>query len=298
MTAHRPGLPMPPEQAAAFQDACARYRDAVDPNSPWANRRLAVAIQGALDAGWSARAIAAGLRIERKRIPRITAHSPVAALKVPPPAAGSELPGKVRDVFRAREDEVNLRRIDAERRWVATIRTARAAGWPYDKLARLVPVTGERLRVLADMDLDVSGVDAPAFDPYLRSPAPEPSSLPAVEPLSEAEKARMRECAARARTARKTGAVPSGALVELGPALAARKASEELSDLIIAAKQRGITWPELDEACGYARGGARARAARHGYGNKWTSTVQYTRTDTRLYGAAGIEPPATRKEAP
>jgi hypothetical protein len=297
VTAHRTGPPMPPDQTAAFQRACTEYREAVDPHNPWANRRLAVAIKGALDAGWSARAIAAGLRIERKRIPRITAHSPVAALKVPPPAAGSELPAKIRDVFRSYEDEVNLRRINAERHWVATIRAARAAGWPYDKLARLVPVTGERLRVLADMDLDVSDVDAPVFDPYLRS-APAPAEpAPAAERLSDQEKERMRDCAARARRARKTGAV-SGDPIELAPALAARKASEELSDLIIAAKQRGITWPELDEACGYARGGARARAARHGYGNQWASMVQYTRTDTELYGAAGMEPPATRKEAP
>ncbi|MCW2135153.1 hypothetical protein [Arthrobacter sp. VKM Ac-2550] len=61
--------------------------------------------------------------------------------------------------------------------------------------------------------------------------------------------------------------------------LAVRKASEELSALIIGAKRRNVIWADIDEACGYKRGSAGAQASR-------TAMVRCRRR------CAAIRPPA------
>jgi hypothetical protein len=289
VTAHRSGPPMPLGQVAAFQDACARYREAVDPNDPWANSRLAVAIQGALDAGWSARAIAAGLRIERKRIPRITSHSPVAAVKVTPPAASSELPAKVRAVFRGYEDEVSLRRINAERRWVPP------SGQPAPPAGRTTSSPAWSRSPGNGCGPGRPGSRRPRrrrtrLDPYVRRPGPDPDPS-AVEPLSDAEKERMwigRTGPDRPQNRRRPpghwsssrrpwrhGKLPRSLRPDHR-----RHARHHLAGTgrRLRIRARGAR----------ARGQARLR-------QQWTSTVQYTRTDTSSWRRRLSRPPPGKR---
>lgn len=284
----RPSPVMPADQQDALRAAHAAYRDAIDPHSPWANARWSTAVTAALAAGWSARAIADGLGIERKRVPAIAACAPATTLTVTGPGQGTFPAAAVR-AFRKAEDAVNRRRLDAERDWVAAVRAARAAGWSCAALGALVGVSGERIRGVAALGLEPGPSPVPVFDPPARARPAEPDPGPPA--LSPEEAARMKDLAERARTARRTGASRPDP-----DRMAARRASEELTGLLVAAAGRGISWAALDRACGYARGGARARAARHGHGPAWASVIPYRRSNDNDYAAAGLQPPA-RKEA-
>jgi hypothetical protein len=62
-----------------------------------------------------------------------------------------------------------------------------------------------------------------------------------------------------------------------------RLASEELSALLIRLKEDRVPWPELDAACGYRPGSARARALRHGYAQAPPSMSSYTPTPLSVW---------------
>lgn len=275
---------MPAREQAAFKAAYAAFRSATDPQDERTLRKLAVVVVSALDAGWSRRAIAEGLGINREKVARLAAQESVTRIKVDPYVPGTEFPAKATAAYRRYEDEVNLRRILTERTFAGAVRAANAAGWSNPRLGAIVGLTGERMRQIADMHLSDEGTSIPCFTPYAKSPKPKASKRRERPGLTDAEKTEMRRLAdaakkATKRVGRRLGPAPSAEEVkELQAALDARKASEELSDLIIAARNRGVPWTDLDEACGYARGSAQVRAVRHGYGQGWSSLPVYTPT--------------------
>jgi hypothetical protein len=228
--------------------------------------------------------VAEALGITRDKAARLAKMRDVPRIKVEPHAPGAEFPARTIAAYRRCEDEVNLRRILTERTFAGAVRAANAAGWSNPRLGAIVGLTGERMRQIADMDLSTDGTSIPCFTPYAK-PAKAQAERPGRPALGEDEAAQMRRLADAARKATKKvgkrlGPAPSAEDIrELEDALAARKASEELSGLIMAARGRGVPWAALDAACGYARGSAQARAVRHGYGDPWASLPTYTPTD-------------------
>lgn len=277
---------MPPTQAKAFRDAYAAFRAALDPQDPWANSRLATVIRAADAAGWSRRTTAAALGLSRPRVERIAAFPAAAAYRMPAFELGTAFPAGAVAAFRKHEDAISLRRIRTERALIATIRAAHHdAGWPYGVLGTLVGASGERLRQIADIGLDVSGEPAPSFAVFTRvlkeRRSPETRT---ARPLTEAETERLRHLAERARRATKNVGKRLGAnprpeqLRDLESSLEDRLASEELSAFLIGLKEDRVSWLDLDTACGYRPGSARARALRHGYAQTPPSMTPYTPT--------------------
>ncbi|MET4143729.1 hypothetical protein [Arthrobacter sp. UYCo732] len=278
-------LPMPPAQVKTLVATFTDFRKALDPGDPWANSRLAIVIKAADAAGWSRRATASALGISRERLQRIAKFPPAAKHRMPAHELGAAFPAASVAAFRKHEDEISLRRKRAEAAVVAAIRSAHhTAGWPYNVLGALVGTSGERLRQLAETDLDTGGEPAPSFEPFtrlLKETSAQPRSARALD-LAETEKLRL--LADRARKATKTvgkrlGHNPSPEKIRaLEAALEYRLASEELSALLIGLKAENVSWPDLDTACGYKPGGARARAIRHGYAQTPPSMSPYTPT--------------------
>lgn len=285
--------PMPAQEQTVLKAAYAAFHAAVDPHNDWANKKLASAIVSALDVGWSQRSLAEGLGITRDRVGKLSRWDSAPRIKIEPYAPRKAFPARAAAAFRRLEDEVNLRRILTERTFTATVRAAAAAGWPYPRLGAILGLTGERVRQVAEMDLSTYGIDVPTFTAYVR-PVKDPAPVPEVQSLTAEEAAQLRALADTARTATKAigkrlGPAPTKAeLQALEASLKARRASEELSALIIAAKNRKISWPDLDAACGYSPGGARVRATRHGYGKTWPSLTPYTPTTPDAYDRAGL----------
>jgi hypothetical protein len=287
---------MPPTQAKALAAAYAAFRQALDPQDPWANSRLATVIKAADAAGWSRRTTAAALGLSRARTDRIAAFPAAAGYRMPKFVLGAAFPAAAVTAFRRYEDEISMRRIRTERTLIATIRSAHhTSGWPYTALAALVGASAERLRQIAEIDLDVSAEPAPAFAEFTRvlkerkDPAPR-----ATRPLTAAEAESLSRLAERARRATKNVGKRLGPrprpeqLRELEASLEDRLASEELSALLIRLKEDNVSWLDLDSACGYRPGSARARALRHGYAQTPPSMAPYT--PTPLPGWPGPNP--------
>lgn len=282
MAEHPTTETMPAREQAAFKAAYAAFRAAADPNDEKTARRCASVIASAVDAGWSQRTIAEALGITRERVARLAAMD-VPRIHVDPRVRGAAFPSRTVAAYRKAEDEMNLRRILTERTFAGAVRAANAAGWSNPRLGAIVGLTGERMRQIAEMDLSTDGAAIPCFTPYTKPSRA--ADRPSRPELGEEEAAHMRRLADAARKATKRvgkrlGPAPSDEEIrELEAALAARKASEELSEMLMAARSRGIPWAALDAACGYARGSAQARAVRHGYGDTWASLSTYTPTD-------------------
>lgn len=283
---------MPDRQQKALSEAFGEYRKAVDPGDEWANSRLATVIRAAEDAGWSRRAIAAGLGLSRERCQRIAGFPAATSYPMPRCEPGVAFPDAAVAAFRKAEEQVRGRRLRAERNLAAILRAAHQdAGWPYNVLGAMVGASGERLRQIAESDVDVTGAKAWKFAPFTRllkeraAPAPRGS-------LDEAARERLRLLAERARQATKAvgtrlGPDPKPEEIEaLKQSLAARQASEELSALLIRLKTFNVPWPELDAACGYRPGGARRRAIRHGYAETPPSMKAYTPTPEYVWPEA------------
>lgn len=274
---------MPAREQTAFKAAYAAFRSASDPQDEKTARKFATVIASAIDAGWSQRSVAENLGITRERVGRL-AKMDAPRIKVEPYAPGKDFPARTVTAYRRVEDEVNLRRILTERTFSGAVRAANAAGWSNPRLGAIVGLTGERMRQIADMDLSTDGTSVPCFTPFAK-PAKAPVERPGRPALTDEEEQAMRRLADVARKATKRvgkrlGPAPSPDEVqELEAALRVRRASEELSGLIMAARGRGVPWAALDAACGYARGSAQARAVRHGYGDPWSSLPAYTPTD-------------------
>jgi hypothetical protein len=287
---------LPDNQESAFIKAYADFRDAKSPHDPWANRKLASVIDSLQSAGWPRRTIAEGLGITPERVRKLVEYDPTTALKFPKYETGAQFPKSAVSAFRKREDEVNLRAMKAEKVFVAFLRAAHASGWPFPQLARLVGISGERLRQIAESNVDIEDITPPEFATYIR---PVKAKAPVVVKtrLTDEEKARFRELASIAsKTTKSTGEGlgpnPSAEEIEAAAqALKVRKASEELSALIIDAKNRNVSWPDLDAACGYRKGAARARASRHGFGKLPPSMKKYTTTSIDAYKKIEVEPP-------
>lgn len=123
---------------------------------------------------------------------------------------------------------------------------------PYQQLAFIIgDVTGERLRQLAESELDTSNVVPVDFETFIRPVKRRPKGPPRGIPTDE-EKNRMRELAAiAAKTTRADGSAlgenpAPDDLAAVEENLAVRKASEELSALIIGAKRRNVIWADID----------------------------------------------------
>lgn len=261
---------MPDAQAKLLAKAFAEHRAALDPHDQWANTRLATVIGAAEAAGWPGRMTASALGMSRERLRRISKFPPAAPFSMPAYAPGADFPRAAVAAFRRHEAEVRKRRDRAERILVAVLRSAHHdAGWPYNVMAAMVGASGEWLRQISESDTDITGQESPAFDPFTRV-LKERQEPPARTRLAEEDRERLRQLAEHARKATKS--------VALKQSLAARRASEDLSALLIRLKDLKVTWPELDEACGYKPGGARARAIRHGYAQTPPSVSRYTRT--------------------
>lgn len=274
---------MPLVQAEVLTAAFHEFRQALDPHDPWANSRLATVVKAADAAGWSRRTTATALGLSRERTRKIAAFPAAAKHKMPRYELGIPFPSSAITAFRKHQDEVNLRRIRTEMTLVATIRAAHDAGWPYNTLGALVGASGERLRQIAEIDIDVSDEPTPVFDAFTRI-LKQSSHGRAARRLDESEVQKLGKLADRARKATKSvgkrlGSNPNpDQLLALEASLEDRLASEELSALIISLKSDNVSWPDLDAACGYKPGGARARALRHGYAKTPPSMSPYTPT--------------------
>lgn len=255
---------MPADQAKILRDAFRDFSAALDPVDQWAGRRLASVITAAHSAGWSRRTLAAALGMSRERVLKLSQYKPSLRCTVEQYRRGSSFPESAVSAFRRIEREIEDRRRGAEVRMASLVRSAHASGWPYHLIGLEVGATGEWIRQIGDLHPE-AGSAPEAFDRYSRPlkvrPAPSPRGR-----LEEAERRQLRELAAVARGNTKSS--------ERTPA--EREASEQLSALIIAAKERRITWDDLDEACGYRPGSARARAVRHGYGKLPPSMKPYS----------------------
>ena len=277
---------MPASQANALQTAYGAFRAALDPQDLWANSRLATVIKAADAAGWSRRTTSAALGLSRARTERIAAFPAAAACRMPQFQLGAGFPSAAVTAFRKSEDEISLRRIRTERALIATLRAAHHdAGWPYSALAAVLGTSRERLRQIADIDLDVSAEPAPTFAAFSRLLKERPEQLPrTTRVLTGAETEELTRLAGRARRATKNVGKRLGAnprpeqLRDLEASLEDRLASEELSALLIRLKADRVSWRELDAACGYRPGSARARALRHGYSRTPPSMSPYTPT--------------------
>jgi hypothetical protein len=287
---------LPDNQESAFIKAYADFRDAKSPHDPWANRKLASVILSLQKVGWPRRTIAEGLGITPERVRKLVEYQPTAELKFPKYETGTHFPKSAVSAFRKREDEVNLRAMKAEKVFVAILRAAHESGWPFPQLARLVGISGERLRQIAESNVDIEGITPPEFATYIR-PVKAKAPVVAKTRLTDQEKAHFRELASIAsKTTKSTGEGlgpnPSADEIEAAAqALKVRKASEELSALIIDAKNRNVSWPDLDAACGYRKGAARARASRHGFGKLPPSMKKYTTTSIDAYKKIEVDPP-------
>ena len=288
---------LPEAQESAFIKAYEAFQAAKDPHDQWANRKLATVIHSLQDAGWPRRTIADSLGITPERVRKLVEYEPTASLKFPKYEQGATFPKSAQTAFRKREDDVNLRTLNAERKFLALLRSAHAAGWPFPQLARIVGISGERMRQIYESDVSVEDMEMPEIEAYVRPVKAKPQITPKTK-LTEAEKKKFRRLAEiAAKTTKSTGK-------NLGPnptkeekeeaaqALKVRRASEELSALIIDAKNRNVSWPDLDEACGYRRGAARARASRHGFGKLPPSMKAYTKTSTTAYEKVAVPPPS------
>jgi hypothetical protein len=277
---------MPTSQAKALKDAYSEFRKALDPQDQWANSRLATVIKAADAAGWSRRTSASALGLSRSRVEKIAAFPPAAKYRMPKYELGSVFPSAAVSAFRRHEDEVSQRRIRSERTLIATVRAAHHdAGWPYSALGAIVGASGERIRQIAEIGLDVSGERAPSFDSFNRVLKDRKEQVPrATRPLDEAETERLRHLAERARkttkhVGKRLGPNPRPEqLRDLESSLEGRLASEELSAMLIRLKEDNVSWLDLDAACGYKPGSARARAIRHGYAQVPPSMSAYTPT--------------------
>lgn len=245
---------------------------------------MAVPVISAVSAGWSRRTITGALGIPRERTERLCAFTPPALMDLPRYRRGEGFPREAVDAYKTAEDRSAASRREAAARLSGLIRAARAAGYSYNDVGEALGTSGEWARKLADPD--------PSKDiPDVFTPLPEPRRSPARGHLSEDERDRMRGLADEARRASRIGPRTSEITADehLAKVLRARQASEKLSAMITGAKARKVTWAEIDEACGYAPGSARARAKRHGYGSRPQSIPAYTPTDPELLKRAGLD---------
>lgn len=267
---------MPARDAARFRRAVSDFR------GPDAPLPLAAVVIGAHSSGWSYRTIARSLELSRDRTMQL-ASLPAEPFTVARYEPGADFPASVIREFRRRSEKAAVRREKTKAKAAATVRAARDAGWSFAALSALVGLSDEWIRKIA---ADAS--PAIHVPPFTSPPRPKETEPATAGPgrLEHDEAARMAELAATARassknTGRSLGQNPTvEELAAVERAVKARRASEELSDLIIAAKQRNVPWADLDAACGYRPGAARARAVRHGYGSLPPTRKAYQRAAT------------------
>ncbi|MGK3708595.1 hypothetical protein [Arthrobacter sp. IK3] len=260
---------IPADQAKALVRAYTAFTSAADPADPWANRRLASVINAATAAGWSRRTTASALGISRERALKISQFTPSLKCEVPRYRSGESFPASAISKFRSLEEQIRNRREQTRSDAAALIRAAHNAGWPFQVLGEIVGASGEWIRQLNESAVPAD--TAPGFPVYRRPTKGRPPLNPRGT-LSDEERRTMRKLAARARSAAKVPVRLAGqdpreeTRRRVKAVMEARQASEQLSAMIIGAKARRVRWEELDEACGYKPGAARARAVRHGYG--------------------------------
>lgn len=268
---------MPARDAARFQQAVSTFR------APDLPLPLAAVIQGAHRSGWSYRTIARALGQSRERTMQLAALEAEPYDQVAQYRPGAEFPESVVREFRRRSVESAAKRDQTRAEAAATVRAAREAGWSYSYLGDLAGISDETVRLITAAAPPAAPV--PPFSPPQPARSREPSR-PRPGTLAPEEASRLAELAATARASSKNTGRSLGpdataqerAAVERS--IAARRASEELSGMIIAARKRNVPWADLDAACGYRPGAARARAVRHGYGTLPPSRRAYQRHAT------------------
>ncbi|MEH0110718.1 hypothetical protein V6N00_13490 [Tersicoccus sp. MR15.9] len=238
-------VPLPAAAIAELDAAWAAYRTALRQSDRWTLDRLAPVVQAADAAGWSTRRIAADFDLTRKHVGILLGRP-----GGPDPALAGASEEALNRAWRRASARVANRRERATAHLATVLRAGKAAGWSYRSLSSTLGVTAERLRQIATDPIPSEATPVTCFHRESGDPSPEER----FTQLSAEETATFRALADQART-NHTG--PESAV--------ARVVSERLSAMIHEARQRGVRWVELDEACGYAPGSARARAARHGY---------------------------------
>lgn len=167
--------------------------------------------------------------------------------------------------------QVNAR-APRDAKWEALLKLAviakagREKGWPYPEMASACEMTPERLRqIVAAMEKEhpqqpVDQVLADQFPTY--APPPQRKAPQARRPrktrrsrLTDAERKRLQTLAPLARQT--SGSTPLSSPI--------RKATRDLSKMIIRLHDRGVIWKDLAEATGLSESGVRSRAGRHGY---------------------------------
>lgn len=267
-------------QRQALKDAYSHLRTAAADNGD-----LLEPVAAARAAGWPRRSIAAALGIPASRTRRI---APAGQTHFPRYRRGEPFPAEAVQAYTEALSRVAEQKAAAAARMSALVRAAHAAGHSYTLIGKVIGASGEWIRRLAEPEPDegIPGLFVPVPVPV--PPAPRP---PAGH-LSAEERAHMLSLAARARNASRISGrrIPRGVNEHeyLRRLIQARQASEELGQLIIEAKSRNVSWAELDDACGYAPGSARARAKRHGYGSHPPSLCAYTPTPEELLTRAGL----------
>lgn len=242
---------------------------------------MAVPVISAVSAGWSRRTVSAALGIPRERAERLCALEVAELMDLPRYSRSTPFPESAVTAYRSAQAKADACRARNAAVLSGLIRSAHDAGYSYADIGQVLDTSGEWARRLA--------APAPAAVPPVFPPAPVPDRPVPRGHLTEGERARMRTLAGHARQASR---LPAGSTdpEQLAAALKARRASEELSAMIAAAKTRRVTWPEIDKACGYAPGSARARAKRHGYSTRPKSVPAYQPTDPGLLERAGLAP--------
>lgn len=157
-------------------------------------------------------------------------------------------------------------RKDVLRELAVIAKAGREKGWTYPVMASACGMTPERLRqIVAALDKERPQPRVsqelkkkfPTYTPPPRSERPQSKTTRKTKraSLTEAERKKLAELAPIAR-------MTSGSTPLNSPS---RKATKELSRLIIKYHSRGVIWRDLAEATGLSQGGVRSRAARHGY---------------------------------
>lgn len=246
---------------------------------------LLAPVAAARAAGWPRRSIAEALGIPASQTRRI---APASDAAFPRYRRGEPFPVEAVEAYTLALTRIAERKAAAGARMSALVRAAHGSGYSYNFIGKVLGTSGEWVRLLAEPQPD-EGV------PGLFTPAPEqdrPAPRPPAGRLSAEERARLLSLARRARSASRISGrrIPPGENEQdyLRRLIEARRASEELGALIIEAKGRRVSWADLDDACGYAPGSARARAKRHGYGSRPPSLCMYTPTPEELLTRAGL----------
>ncbi|MDD4866190.1 MAG: sigma factor-like helix-turn-helix DNA-binding protein [Mycobacterium sp.] len=133
---------------------------------------------------------------------------------------------------------------------------ARDTGWTLQTLGDALGLSRERVRQLAECAYDCPTAELPTIPPLPPRPRTLPPPPPPKPTIDEPTAIRLRELQELARTV--NGVTPADS--------PARRASEELAELMADLVGKDITQSDIARACGISASAVRFRIGRHGYG--------------------------------